>query len=56
MMSDNSHVCSVNFLNKCLERFSKRSEQEAINCVKLGMRPEKLMNKQDSEQNENEDA
>ena len=26
LLADNSHVCSVNFLNKCLDRFSKRSE------------------------------
>lgn len=47
LMPDNSHLCSVNFLNKCLDRFSKRSEQEALQCVKKGMRPDKLLNKQD---------
>ena len=26
LMADDSHVCSVSFLNKCLERFVKRSE------------------------------
>ena len=52
LMADESHLCSVNFLNKCLARFEKRSEQEAIACVKRGMRPEKLMNKQEEESKE----
>ena len=46
-MADDSHVCSVNFLNKCLERFVKRSEQEAIGCVKRGLRPDKLLIKEE---------
>ena len=45
LMADECHLCSVGFLNKCLARFEKRSEQEAIACFKAGMRPEKLMNK-----------
>ena len=54
-MADESHVCSVQFLNKCLERFSKRSEQEALKCVKNGLRPDKLLNKQEEKDKQEED-
>lgn len=49
LMADESHLCSVNYLNKCLDLFAKRSEQEAIACVKRGARPEKLMNTQEAD-------
>lgn len=49
LMTDGSHLCSVSFLNKCLEIFVKRSEQEAVDCVKKGLRPDKLLNQQDQE-------
>lgn len=49
LMADESHICSVNYLNKCLDLFAKRSETEAIACVKRGARPEKLMNTQEAE-------
>ena len=56
LMADESHVCSVHFLNECLERFSKRSEQEAVACVKRGMRPEKLLNVQDQQESIEDEA
>jgi len=52
LMADECHLCSVGFLNKCLARFEKRSEQEAIACVKAGMRTDKLMNKMEEQQKE----
>ena len=30
LMADDSHVCSVTFINKCLGLFAKRLEQEAV--------------------------
>ena len=51
-MGDEDYLCSVGFLNKCLMRFEKRAEREAIACVKRGMRPEKLMNKEQDEHKE----
>ena len=49
LMPDETHLCSVAFLNKCVDVFSKRLEQEAIECVKKGLRPDKLLAKQDSD-------
>ena len=55
LMADESHVCSVHILNECLERFSKRSEQEAVACVKrrqelrVGRAPQSRLRLRESE-------
>jgi len=51
LMADENYVCSVTFLNKCVARFAKRSEQAAIAAVKQGARPDKLLNQQAQDQN-----
>ena len=48
-MADDCHIVSVALLNKCLARFEKRSEAEAITMTKKGTRPEKLLNQQEQQ-------
>ena len=45
MLSDECFVCSDGYIKKCLEVFRKRSEVEAIELIKKGKRPDKLIKK-----------
>ena len=45
LLSDECFIVSDGFVKKCLDVFRKSSEVEAINMIKKGKRPDKLIKK-----------
>jgi hypothetical protein len=46
LLSDDAHLCSELFLNKCIGLFTKPSELIAASNINKGVRPEKLEDKE----------